>query len=277
MTTMEPIFFIHLTDIHISAPGRTPLFGLDTTEKFRKAVAEIANLQTKPAFVVISGDLTHDGDTEDYRFLRSLVDETERTLGIPVHVALGNHDRRSAFREGYLNEAPTEESYYYSFVTNGLRVVMLNTQIPGSNAGRIDEAQLAWLRDILEQPASRGTIVIHHHPVIPTPTTLMDDHLLENAADLAQAIEGTDVIGLLSGHIHYHNVGTLNGVLCAAADGVAFGLDASTPHAMRFLERSGYNLATVKERGLSVQPMTLPGEQRLLYEHVFKAEAHAAK
>ncbi|TLS51777.1 phosphodiesterase [Paenibacillus antri] len=276
MSGTEAIYFIHLTDIHISVPGKTPLFGLDTTEKFRKTLASVAALRTKPAFLVVSGDLTHDGDVEDYRFLRSLVDDAERELGIPIHVALGNHDRRPAFREGFLGEAPSEQSYYYSFLSGGLRVVMLNTQVPDSHAGRIDEAQLVWLRELLEQPAPLGTVLVHHHPAVRTPTTVMDDHLLENASDLARAIEGSDVIGLLSGHIHYHNVGTLNGALCAAADGVAFGLDASAERAMRFLERSGYNLATVKDRGISVQPMTLPGEQRLLYEHVFTAE-YAAK
>jgi len=266
MTVNEPIYLVHLTDIHISAPGRTPLFGLRTAEKLATVVSNIAALQLKPACIIISGDLTHDGDTEDYRYLRELLNGAEQELGIPIHVALGNHDRRKPFREGYLGEQPTDESYYYSFMVQGLRVIMLNTQVEGTHAGRLDERQLEWLKTILAEPAPRGTILVHHHPAVKTPTDLMDDHLLENPLELAEAAAGRDVIGMLSGHIHYHNVGSLNGILCAAADGVAFGLDPLAAESMRFLERSGYNLITVKDRSMIVQPIVAPGEQRVLYE-----------
>ncbi|KRE89804.1 hypothetical protein ASG89_34745 [Paenibacillus sp. Soil766] len=158
MTTMEPIFFIHLTDIHISAPGKKPLFGLEMSEKLRAACAEIRTLEAKPSFVVISGDLTHDGDLEDYRFLKKLLDAEEALLGIPIHVALGNHDFREPFREGYLEEEPSNESYYYSFMADGLRIVMLNTQVPGTHNGRIDEVQLAWLKHLLAEPAPAARI-----------------------------------------------------------------------------------------------------------------------
>lgn len=268
MTTTETIYFVHLTDIHISVPGKTPLFGLNTAEKLRKAFADIAGLRMKPAFIVISGDLTHDGDLSDYRFLRSLLDDAEQELGIPIHVALGNHDRREPFREGFLGETPTAQSYYYSFMSGGLRVVMLNTQVQDSHAGRIDDEQLVWLKNLLAEPAPIGTIIVHHHPIVRTPTALMDEHLLEQPEELVRTLEGRDVIGLLSGHIHYHNIGLLSGMLCAAADGVAFGLDPYASDAMRFLDRSGYNLVTVKDRTMIIQPMTVPGEQRLLYEYV---------
>lgn len=266
MTDHQPIYLVHLTDIHISAPGRTPLFGLRTAEKFETVIRDIAALELKPACIVISGDLTHDGDTEDYRYLRELLQGAEQELGIPIHVALGNHDRRRPFREGYLGELPTDESYYYSFMVQGLRIVMLNTQAEDTHAGRLDERQLEWLKTLLAEPAPEGTIIVHHHPAVKTPTDLMDDHLLENPVDLFEAVAGRDVIGMLSGHIHYHNVGSLDGILCAAADGVAFGLDPFAAETMRFVERSGYNLITVKSRCMIVQPIVAAGEQRVLYE-----------
>lgn len=263
---MEPIFFIHVTDIHISKPGKTPLFGLDMAGKLHAVFGEIGKLEPKPAFVVISGDLTHDGDLEDYRYLRKLLKEEERELGVPIHVALGNHDFREPFREGYLEEAPSEESYYYSFIHNGLRVVMLNTQVPGTHEGRLDAEQLDWLEQLLAKPAPTDTIIVHHHPVVATPTAMMDSHLLQNPHDLQRVVEGSDVIGMLSGHIHYHNIGTMSGIPCAAADGVAFGLDPTSEGSMRMLDRSGYNFVIVKNGHMIVQPMTMPGDHRLLIE-----------
>ncbi|MGE7225592.1 metallophosphoesterase [Paenibacillus sp. PDC88] len=265
---MEPIYFAHLTDIHINAPAKNnPLFGIDTTAKLRKVFEDIRGLKTKPSFILISGDLTQDGDLEDYRHLKALIDEESAKAGIPVHVGLGNHDFRAPFREGYLEEAPSEESYYYSFVDRGLRIVMLNTQVPGTHDGRLDEVQLAWLEATLNEPAEQGSIVVLHHPVTATPTELMDSHLLQNPQDLAEAISGRGVIGLLSGHIHFHNIGSLNGIPSCAATGVAFGLDPTARHSMDFLDNSGYNLVTVKNGQIAVQPRYLPGEHRLVYEY----------
>lgn len=46
---MEPIYFAHLTDIHINAPAKNnPLFGIDTTAKLRKVFEDIRGLKTNP-------------------------------------------------------------------------------------------------------------------------------------------------------------------------------------------------------------------------------------
>ncbi|MFF2482711.1 metallophosphoesterase family protein [Paenibacillus sp. NPDC058071] len=273
---MEPILFAHLTDTHINVTGKNPLFQMDMTKKLRELFAELGKLSRKPDFVVISGDLTQDGDTEDYRHLRSVLDEEKSKLGVPVYVALGNHDTRSYFREGYLQEEPTEESYYYSVTEKGLRLVVLNTQVPGQHGGRLDEEQLEWLRKELATPATGGTIIVHHHPVVPTITPLMDSHLLDNPQDLAAAIEGTDVIGLLSGHIHCNNISLFHGVPSAAATGVAFGIEPTSNDSMKFVDNSGYNLVLVKEGQMIVHPMAMAGSQQVVFEwKMDAAQAHS--
>lgn len=269
----ESLFFVHFSDTHIQAPDKKTLFDLDTTAKLRAAFAHVRTLERKPAFVVISGDLTQDGDTNDYRHLKAVLDEEMAALDIPLYVALGNHDYREPFCEGFLRTEPSGRSYYYSALESGLRLIVLNTQTPGTHSGRLDTVQLDWLRRELATPAPLGTIVVLHHPVVPTPTALMDKHLLDNPADLERAIAGSDVIGLLAGHIHYANIGLFAGVPCAAAAGVAFGLDPSTERSMRFLDNSGYNLVVVKDGRMVVQPVALPGEQKLRFEWKLEAKA----
>ncbi|MBB6671668.1 metallophosphoesterase family protein [Cohnella nanjingensis] len=275
---MEPIFFLHLTDTHINVPGKNPLFQLDMTDKLRAVFAEAAKLARKPAFVIISGDLTQDGDVDDYRHLRAVLDEEQAKLGVPIHVSLGNHDSRPAFREGFLGEAPSEQSYYYNVMEGDLRLVVLNTQVPGTNDGRLDAEQLAWLKDTLAVPAPAGTVVVLHHPVVKTPSALMDTHLLDNPDDLAAAIAGSDVIGLLSGHIHFNSIGLFHGIPSAAGTGVAFGLDPTSTDSMKFIDNSGYNLVLVKEGRMIVTPQAMPGDQRVAFEWKIdpdKLHAHA--
>ncbi|QAY67230.1 metallophosphoesterase [Paenibacillus protaetiae] len=272
------LYFAHLTDTHINKPGHNPMFNLNMTDKLRQAFEQLGKLAEKPAFVVISGDLTQDGDTDDYRHLRAVLDEESEKLGVPVHVGLGNHDSRPAFREGYLGEAPSEASYYYSVNEQGLRLIVLNTQVPGTHDGRLDEEQLEWLRGELSTPAPLGSIIVLHHPVLPTMTDAMDTHLLANPEALGEVIEGTDVIGLLSGHIHFNSIGLFHGVPSAAITGVAFGLDPTDHNGMRFIDNSGYNLVLVKQGKMIATPAYIPGEQPVVFEmsyEAMKAHAHA--
>ena len=266
------VWFAHLTDLHINTPGTNPLFGMDMTYKLREVFAQLTKLKRKPSFVIVSGDLTHEGKTEDYQYLRELLHEEASKLGVPVYVTLGNHDSRECFYEGYLQEERSSKSYYYSVLENGLRLIMLNTQVPGSNAGHLDVEQLEWLRTTLAEPAPMGSIVVLHHPVNHLPTPMMDSLSLDNSEDLAAAIADSDVIGLLSGHIHFHSVGMFHGITSAAASGTAFGLDLSSPDSMVFIDNSAYNLVLVKDKKMFVHPMTMAGEHKIVYEHKLDTE-----
>ncbi len=271
---------IHFTDTHIQAPESKPFMGLDTTRKFREAVALLRQMKAEPACFIISGDLCHEGNAGDYRHLRALLDEELGSFGVPVLVGLGNHDHRTPFRQGFLDQADgdLEQPYYYATLIGDLRVIMLNSQQPKQVAGFLDEAQLSWLKSELAQPAPGGNLIVLHHPPITTPHPLLQqDHLLTNPEALSEAIEGHEVLGILSGHIHFNSLGTLNGVLSAAGTGVAFGLEATTPDGMRFLDNCGFNIIAVREGQMMVQPVVLPGPQtEIMYLSVQKLEELAA-
>ena len=51
----------------------------------------------------------------------------------------------------------------------GLRIVSLDTSVPGYHHGELTDDQLAWLADVLATPAPHGTLLALHHPPIPIP------------------------------------------------------------------------------------------------------------
>ena len=51
----------------------------------------------------------------------------------------------------------------------GLRIVALDTSVPGYHHGELSDEQLAWLADVLATPAPHGTLLALHHPPIPVP------------------------------------------------------------------------------------------------------------
>jgi 3',5'-cyclic-AMP phosphodiesterase len=258
-------YFIHITDTHITAPSSKPFLKLDTTAKLRAIFAAVRDLSIAPSFFVISGDLTHEGGVEDYRFLKSVIDEESASFGVPVFVTLGNHDHRAPFREGYLGEAPSEEPYYFTAMVGDVRVIVLNSQIAGKVDGTIDDAQLAWLREQVATRAPGGSILVLHHPPTPNTMPLLKDHGLTNPDALAEVIAGSDIAGVLSGHIHFNSIGVYAGALSVALAGSAFNLDPTTPTSMKMLDSSGYSLCMLRDGKLIAQPMPMPGEHPVVF------------
>src|SRR5579875_1226083 len=105
-TMTKPIHFLHITDTHLNKPTIKQKFLNDPVHNLQRVFDDVYNFETKISFIVISGDLVHEGDEEDYRFIRRFLDEQSERLGVPIYVGLGNHDHRSSFRVGYLNEVP---------------------------------------------------------------------------------------------------------------------------------------------------------------------------
>ena len=97
---MTSLSFIHLTDLHLVAPGEV-LYGLDPAVRLQAAVESIISRHgpgcAAPAeFAVITGDLAHLGEVAAYEALKEIL----RPLPFPCHLLLGNHDDRGAFLSG---------------------------------------------------------------------------------------------------------------------------------------------------------------------------------
>lgn len=259
---MENIKFVHLTDTHMNAPDKDGQFAkFRLADKVEQTFRHIRETGVAPAFVLITGDLSHEGDTDDYAFIRKLLDEGAKLIGAPVHVVLGNHDHRSPFREGYLGETPSEAPYYYSHTIQGLRLIGLNSQVPGQHNGTVDEMQLAWLKQELQTPAPKGTIVALHHPLLNI-GGMLGDHLLTNREQIGQALDGTDVIGVMAGHVHSNNIGSYRSIVNVAASGTAFAGELADSAYFRMTDACSYNIVTVTPGdGISVQTVALPTSQ----------------
>jgi len=52
---------------------------------------------------------------------------------------------------------------------HGLRIIAINSNVEGRLHGSVDDVQLTWLRSALEVPAPHGTVLVLHHPPVPTP------------------------------------------------------------------------------------------------------------
>ena len=220
---------LHLSDTHLLA-GDVPLGGrYDTAANLRRTLASVEALGIRSDAIVFTGDLTDLGEPEAYAALRTAIEPVAARLGAPVVWVAGNHDERPALRRDLLGLEPTEEPVTAVHDLGGLRLIVLDTTVPGWHHGDLDDTQLEWLRLELTTAAPLGTILAMHHPPLPSHIPLFDILELRDQSRLARVVAGTDVRAILAGHLHYSTTGTFAGVPVGVAAATCYTMDLARP------------------------------------------------
>ncbi len=224
---------VHISDTHFLGGARDLYGTVDTDTPVRQALAQLERSGLRPDALVFTGDIADTGEPDAYRRVRALVQASADRLGTQVVWVMGNHDKRAAFRAGLLGEtetdAPADAPVDAVFDLNGLRLIALDSSVPGYHHGELTGPQLDWLADVLRTPAPHGTLLALHHPPIPTLIPLMSILELRGQDRLAEVIRGSDVRAVLGGHLHYAATGLFAGIPVSVAAATCYTLDASAP------------------------------------------------
>lgn len=220
---------LHLSDTHLL--GRPePLYGaVDSDARLRQLLGDIRASDVRPDALIFTGDLTDKGEPEAYRKLRDAVEPVARDLGARLIWLMGNHDRRENLRENLLGEAPDAAPLYRSYRLGGLRIITLDTSVPGHHYGELGQEQLDWLAAELATPAPEGSILAMHHPPIPMIQNLAVLTELRNQDHLRRVIEGSDVRLILGGHLHFSSSSTFAGIPVSVASATCYTQDLHVP------------------------------------------------
>jgi 3',5'-cyclic AMP phosphodiesterase CpdA len=212
----------HLSDTHLLAGSARQYDAIDTVERFRQALDRVGRIDPPPQALVFTGDLADVGDPAAYRILRELVEPMAEAIGAQVVWCMGNHDDRAAYsRELFGEESDASQDRVYDVA--GLRIVSLDTTVPGWHHGEVAESQLAWLRDVLATPAQHGTILALHHPPIPSPMVPASELIeLRDTEGLADVLRGSDVRAIVGGHYHFSSHSTFAGIPVSVASATCY-------------------------------------------------------
>ncbi len=269
---------LHLSDTHIGRVDGPDGRRVDAADSLRLLLGELRHLRDVDA-VVVTGDLADDGSVAAYTTVRELIGGFARSLGTPVFYTTGNHDERSAFTKvlgsGHpdaVRDFPGAERAAVSTVGDW-RLVTLDSLVPGEVYGRLDAAQLDWLRDVLSTPAGQGTVVALHHPPISLGISATQQVFgLRDPEALAEVIRGSDVRVLLTGHFHLQLFGLLAGVPVWVTPGVVNRIDLTTAPGTERAVRGAS--ASLVELGGATGPMfhTLHARDPRAHETVYELD-----
>jgi Icc protein len=215
--------FVFFTDTHIEPELDAP-HGCDMC--FRK----IAGL--KPDFAIMGGDHVFDAVSVDRARATTVFDlykKTEQSLQMPIYHAIGNHDIFGVDTKS--GASPTDAGYgkkmyedrlgrtYYSFDHKGWHFIVLDSIQPTEDRlwhARIDDPQLAWLKEDLNRVGAMTPIIVTVHvPLVTafptyaekvTTTQKYNTLTVDNAPDVLAVFEGHNVVAVLQGHLHVNEM-----------------------------------------------------------------------
>jgi 3',5'-cyclic AMP phosphodiesterase CpdA len=223
-------FIVHLSDTHFVAGGEG-LYGgtVDSETHLRQLFAELDASGARPEAIVITGDLADVGDPAAYEELKAIVEPAALRYGAQVIWVMGNHDDRGSFRAALLGQHPSAAPVDRVHWIGGLRVIALDSTVPGHHHGEITGDQLDWLAEELASPAPHGTILAMHHPPIPSVLDLAVLVELRDQSGLAEVLQGSDVRSIIAGHLHYSTNSTFAGIPVSVASATCYTQDLNVP------------------------------------------------
>ena len=217
----------HLSDPHLIGGGGLHHGVIDNVAQLHRALDRLAAVSPAPQALVLTGDLADRAEPDAYATLRSIVEPAAAAMGAVVVWTMGNHDERAPFARGLFDsddDGPQDRVHE----VDGLRIVALDTSVPGHHHGDLTPEQLAWLADVLATPAEHGTLLAMHHPPLPLPMLRAAELIeLHDQQALAEVIAGArgDVRGILAGHLHLSTWSTFAGVPVSVASASCYTSD----------------------------------------------------
>ncbi len=228
-----------LTDTHVvalDADGSPPdeLY-VDNNARLTSAVSVIGAEAPALAAVVLTGDLTNWGRPAEFDNLASLLSP----LAVPLLPIPGNHDDRDLLRSTFPH-MPWVDASHASWVTTiaatgvapgvatevapagvagagvagapTVRIIGLDSTIPGRAGASFDVERESWLRSVLADAHDGPTLLAVHHPPFTTGVGWMDRSGFIGVDRLAAVLAEHPVDRILCGHFHRPISSTIAGI-----------------------------------------------------------------
>lgn len=196
----------------------------------------------KPDVLILSGDLTNNGEKASHIELAKRLKEIEKT-GTRVYVIPGNHDVLNPYARGfkgsdqykvaYINKDDFSKIYedfgykeaisrdkttlsYLAEPSEDVWLLMLDTAQYDNNLtlgfpqidGRISQGTIEWIKQCSALAKSKGAtlIAVMHHNLMDHSDTVRKGFTINNSSEVVELFKQLNIDLTLSGHIHLQDI-----------------------------------------------------------------------
>jgi 3',5'-cyclic AMP phosphodiesterase CpdA len=191
--------FLQISDSHI---GFNKPANPDALGTLREAIGKVKAVQSRPAFMIHTGDITHLSKPDEFDNADQIISEAK----LDVHYVPGEHDFiDEGLGKAYLDRygKGTKGQGWYSFDDHGVHFIgLVNVvDLKAGGLGRLGADQLAWLADDLKDKSASTPIVVFAH--IPLWTVYADwGWGTDDGLQALNLLKRFGSVTVLNGHIH---------------------------------------------------------------------------
>lgn len=202
----RPFFLAQISDPHLGEPARD---GIEPEECLRAVVKALRRLPDRPDAILVTGDLAEHAKPKEYRLAAKVIGK----LGVPLFALPGNKDDRATMREVLAHPGEGDAPLDYTVDLGPLRLIVVDSTIPGEDRGGFEPGQLERLEAELAASPTPVIVAMHHPPLT---TAMVDWDGVNLAVSEREAL--ADIIArhpqvraIVAGHLHRVAVSTLAG------------------------------------------------------------------
>lgn len=212
VSTLNPdaALLVQLSDSHLFAEADSLLLGMNTRESLQRVIGLVRQQQPHIDLVVATGDLSQDGTLESYQAFRDLTQQ----IKAPARWIPGNHDEPQIM----VHAAAHSDLLEPVVDVGNWRITLLDSAVPGSVPGYLQDSQLQLLAQALSEAPNRHHLVCFHHHPVPIGCAWMEPIGLRNPDALFAVLDRfPQVRAVLWGHVHQEIDRERNGVRLLAS------------------------------------------------------------
>ena len=254
---MVTVRILQLTDLHVFQDPEACLKGIPTRELLADVVRHICESGQTFEHVVVTGDHTHDEMAESYQAVRQILSPwLDRLWQVP-----GNHDDRAGLRSVFGDRVSGvgQDRITFSFSAGQWLCLGVDTHVPGAVPGKIEAAQIDWIRQQIQSINPARIALFMHHPPVDIGSLWMDRIGLSGKELLHELFHSERRIELVCcGHVHHEfwsQVGNAK-IYTTPATGLQFSPTGSQPTFVA--EPPGYRVIELTDDGFSTNVCRLP-------------------
>ncbi|MCK9159656.1 MAG: PQQ-binding-like beta-propeller repeat protein [Bacteroidaceae bacterium] len=192
---IEPFKFALVTDMHINPSSPTSI------EDLQNSVQQI-NQTDSLDFVLVTGDITDDGDCASLLIAKKILDQ----LNIKYYIIMGNHETKWS-ESGMTDYQKIFGPERVEFEHKGFLFLGFNSgPFMRMALGHISPQDITWLKNELKAKAgnNKPVILFTHYPLLPGD--------VDNWYDVTDAVRSYNIRTFLGGHYHANRRFSYDGI-----------------------------------------------------------------
>ncbi len=208
-----------ITDLHLTCDCNASKNGVIPYESLLNVLSHIKINYPEIEEIVVTGDISNDETRESYDYLQDALEKNNFKYSRWI---AGNHDNQLLVDEfNNVNSKKINEDALNLQNYTDWEILLLNTKIPKSVAGKVDDSDLQSILETtrsyenkqLNEKNQKKFVIFMHHPLIEVESKWIDKVSIENKNEVISKLSSSNSIkGVFCGHVHQEYFKEINGI-----------------------------------------------------------------